>query len=63
MTDPSSTRALDLGERLDQLAYQYYGDAAYSRVLAALNAIDDPLRLATGLVLRIAPPSALGGTP
>jgi hypothetical protein len=56
-----TTRALDLGERLDQLAFHYYGDAAYWRVLAAYNTIDHPLRLPSGLLLRVVPPRGLGG--
>jgi hypothetical protein len=41
------------GERLDLVAYRYYAEPAYWRALAAANDIDDPLRLASGLVLRI----------
>lgn len=56
-----SVRA-DFGERLDHLAQRYYGDAAYWRLLALVNGIDDPLRLPPGVALRIAPPLP-GGTP
>lgn len=41
-------------ERLDELAYRYYGNPAYWRALAALNGIDDPLHLVAGGLLRIA---------
>ena len=57
----AGTRAVDLGERLDQLAFRYYGDAAYWRVLAWANAVEDPLRLPTGLLLRVPPSAAAGG--
>ena len=40
-------------ERLDELAYRYYGNPAYWRALAALNGIDDPLHLLAGSLLRI----------
>ena len=55
------SRFVAAGERLDQLAYQYYGRAAYWRVLAAASGVDDPLRLPTGLLVQVAPP-APGGT-
>jgi len=50
------------GERLDELARQYYGDAAMWRVIAAFNNIADPMRIAVGTVLRIPPLSALSGS-
>jgi hypothetical protein len=43
------------GERLDELADQYYGDPGLWRWIAAFNDIDDPLHLEPGLVLRIPP--------
>jgi len=42
------------GERLDQLAYRYYGDPAQWRLLAWMNDIADPLRLAAGQLVRVA---------
>ena len=42
-----------MGERLDQLAFQYFGDPAAWRLLALYNRIDNPLKLPTGLVLRL----------
>lgn len=42
------------GDRLDQLAWRFYGDASAWRLLAWLNDVDDPLRLGTGSELRIA---------
>ena len=56
----AATRAVDFGERLDQLSYRYLGDAAFWRALAEFNGITDPLHLGEGLVLRI-PSSARGG--
>jgi hypothetical protein len=50
---------LGFGERLDQLAYRYYGHAAFWRLLAIFNELDDPLRLPAGRLLRV-PPAALG---
>ncbi len=41
------------GERLDQLAQQYCGDASFWKDLATINNIDDPLHLPTGLLLEI----------
>lgn len=47
------------GQRLDQLAYEYYGDAAYWRLLALYNDVDHPLRLPTGMVLQVPPTSVV----
>jgi hypothetical protein len=43
-----------LGERLDQLAFRYYGDASQWRVLAWLNDVANPLAMAAGQVLQVA---------
>lgn len=43
-----------VSERLDQIAFRYYGDPEQWRVLAWLNGIVDPLRLAAGEVLQVA---------
>ncbi len=40
-------------ERLDEIAYREYGDARHWRLIAALNGIDDPLRLPDGTRLVI----------
>lgn len=56
----AATRAVEFGERLDHISYHYFGDAAFWRLLATFNNLDDPLHLAEGLVLRI-PPLARGG--
>ncbi len=50
----------DPGERLDQLAERFFGDAAWWRLLAAANRITDPLRLAGNRLLEV--PSRLGLT-
>jgi nucleoid-associated protein YgaU len=41
------------GERLDSLAYQYYGDSEYWWVIALANRIMDPFALTPGTRLRI----------
>jgi hypothetical protein len=43
------------GERLDLLAFTYFGRADAWRLLAVYNDLIDPLRLAAGTVLRIPP--------
>jgi hypothetical protein len=43
------------GERLDQLAYLYFGDPALWRLLATINDVADPLHIASGTLLRIPP--------
>lgn len=40
-------------ERLDQLAYRYYGDPSLWRLLAAFNAIADPLHLSCGTSVQV----------
>jgi hypothetical protein len=41
------------GQRLDELAQRYYGDASLWRLIAEANGIDDPLSVPAGQVLRI----------
>lgn len=41
------------GERIDQIAAEAYGDAAYWRLIAEFNDIADPTRLMPGQILRI----------
>lgn len=47
------------GERLDQIAFDAYGNPAHWRLLALFNDIADPLRIPAGFVLRIPLLSAL----
>jgi hypothetical protein len=54
-------RVSGAGERLDEIAYRYYGNAALWKPLAAFNGLDDPARVAPGCLLQIPPPSALEG--
>jgi Contractile injection system tube protein len=41
------------GDRLDQLAHRFYGNAGFWRVLAAFNGLDQAMELLPGSVLRI----------
>jgi Contractile injection system tube protein len=50
------------GERLEDIAFLYYGDPSVWRLIAAANDIVDPSSVAPGTVLRIPPsPEAVGG--
>lgn len=49
----TAIHVLCLGERLDTLAYQYYGDPDYWWVIALANRIMDPFTLPVGQQLRI----------
>lgn len=55
--------AAEGGERPDQLAYQYYGDAALWRELLAVNGLDDPMHIPAGHLLQIPPLSDLSSAP
>lgn len=46
---------LAAGARLDLLAAMVYGDPAYWRLIAAINSIADPLRVAPGTALMLPP--------
>jgi hypothetical protein len=50
------------GERWDLIAQRYLGDCRLWKLLADFNQIDDPAALRPGQLLRIPPPSAIGGT-
>lgn len=52
-----------IGERLDQLAYQYLGDAGRWRELAIFNNIDDPMCIRSGLLLEIPVSGSTGAAP
>jgi hypothetical protein len=49
------------GQRLDEVAHQYYGDPSLWRLIASLNGIDDPMHVSPGTVLRLPSASALRG--
>lgn len=47
-------------ERIDQLAFRFFGDASLWRVLAAFNGLNDPARMPAGTVLRVPSLGAVG---
>jgi hypothetical protein len=47
------------GQRLDELAHQYYGDPSLWRLVASLNGIADPMQVPSGTVLRLPTATAL----
>jgi hypothetical protein len=49
---------IGFGERLDQLAFRYYGDPALGRLLAIFNDVEHPMRMAAGRMLRVPSASA-----
>jgi hypothetical protein len=49
------------GERLEDIAFLYYGDPSDWRLIADANDIDDPSQVPPGTVLRIPPPARSGG--
>jgi hypothetical protein len=51
--------SVGIGQRLDQLAYQHYGNPALWRVLATFNQVAHPLRLPAGQLLGVPPLSVL----
>jgi nucleoid-associated protein YgaU len=52
-TDSRKTRQVHSGQRLDQIAYEEYGDSRYWRLLAEANGMDDPFSLVDGQLLVI----------
>lgn len=44
---------LSVGERLDLLAFKYYGDPEYWWIIAMANRIQDPFSLTVGQRLRV----------
>lgn len=57
-TDPRKTRYAYARQRLDQIAFEEYGDSRYWRLLAEANGLDDPFNLSDGQLLVI--PQDLG---
>jgi hypothetical protein len=54
-------RGEGVGQRLDEVAHEHYGDPSYWRLLAAFNGILDPMHLEPGSVIQIPPLSVLRG--
>ena len=54
-TDPRKTRMTYARQRLDQIAFEEYGDARYWRVLAEANQLEDPFDMKDGQLLVIPP--------
>lgn len=52
-TDGRKTRIAHSAQRLDQIAFEEYGDSRYWRVLAEANGLDDPFQLVDGQILVI----------
>lgn len=52
-TDARKTRFVYAGQRLDQIAYEEYGDSRHWRTLAEANNLDDPFNLDDGQLLVI----------
>jgi nucleoid-associated protein YgaU len=49
------------GERLEDIAFLYYGDPSKWRLIAEANDVVDPSSIAPGTVLRIPPSPEAGG--
>jgi Contractile injection system tube protein len=49
-------------QRLDEVAYQYYGDSAMWKLVAAANGIIDPFHIPAGFTLRLPPLNELRET-
>jgi nucleoid-associated protein YgaU len=52
-SDPRKTRIVNARQRLDQIAFEEYGDARYWRMLAEANGLDDPFSLQDNQILVI----------
>ncbi|WP_370250065.1 LysM peptidoglycan-binding domain-containing protein [Nocardioides sp.] len=50
---PGRTHRVQPGETLDRISARYYGDSTRWRMLAAANAVEDPLALRPGTVLSV----------
>jgi hypothetical protein len=55
-SDSRKTRIVDSRQRLDQIAFEEYGDSRYWRLLAEANYLEDPFRLQDGQLLVIPEP-------
>lgn len=52
-SEPRKTRRVNLGDRIDMIAFEEYGDPTRWYDLALLNELDDPLNLEPGQILKI----------
>ncbi len=52
-TDSRKTRIVNSSQRLDQIAFEEYGDSRYWRTLAEANALDNPFQLMDGQIIVI----------
>jgi hypothetical protein len=52
-SDSRKTRIVNSKQRLDQIAFEEYGDSRYWRLLAEANQLEDPFRLQDGQLLVI----------
>jgi len=52
-TEGRKTRIVNSAQRLDQIAFEEYGDSRYWRVLAEANGLDNPFQLFDGQILVI----------
>lgn len=52
-TDSRKTRVIQSAQRLDQIAYEEYGDPRYWRLLAEANDLDNPFKLVDGQIISI----------
>jgi hypothetical protein len=52
-TDARKTRIVNSAQRLDQIAFEEYGDSAYWRVIAEANELDNPFVLSDGQIIVI----------
>lgn len=54
-SEPGEEEGGGAGERLDEIAYRYFGIPSLWRWLANFNSLDDPLHLKAGSVLQVPP--------
>jgi hypothetical protein len=57
--DQAQSHEVIAGDRLDEIAFRYYGDSTYWRLLAVVNDLEDPNDLPAGVILLIPPAPAL----
>jgi hypothetical protein len=52
-TDSRKTRIVNSSQRLDQIAFEEYGDSRYWRLIAEANGLDNPFQLLDGQIITI----------